>query len=111
MWFEGSPPSGCGKSSNPNGRPIEEIPCILPTLGPNHASRDAERAAFALSKKIPMTMCNAEKTRAVRAAILLAVCWRPFCASFLQLAKSNFEVRQQRVDPTVPIGVQCIGEF
>src|SRR4030095_921747 len=76
MWFEGSPPSGSGKSFNPNGRPIEEIPCILPTLGPNHASRDAERAVFAFSKKIQMTMCNAEKTRAVRAAILLAVCWR-----------------------------------
>jgi hypothetical protein len=61
MWFEGAPPSGSGKSSNPNGRPTEEIPCGLGTLGPNNASREAERAAFALSKKISMTTRNAKK--------------------------------------------------
>jgi hypothetical protein len=61
MWFEGAPPSGSGKSFNPNGRPTEEIPCGVRTLGPNHASREAERAAFALSKKISMTTRNAKK--------------------------------------------------
>jgi hypothetical protein len=39
-------------------------------------------------------MCNAEKTRAVRAAILLAVCWRASCASFLQLAMLTLLVQR-----------------
>jgi hypothetical protein len=111
MWFEGSPPSGFGKSSNPNGRPIEEIPCILPTLGPNHASRDAERAAFALSKKIPMRCAMLKKQEPYEPRFFWLFAGVLLAPPFFSLRKSNFEVRQQRVDPTVPIGVQCIGEF